>query len=293
MVQVQPAFHITNTLHETVDWGVTTVKAPEVWGLTKGEGIKVAVLDTGIDGNHPDLVGRVKGGINFTSPDRNAWGDVQGHGTHCAGIIAASHNGSGVIGVAPEVELYAVKVLGDDGAGDFNWIYEGVRWAIDNNMDVISMSLGSEQEPPALFQTIFQAAYHKGIPVFCAAGNENQHVGWPAAYPETISVVAIDKHNHKAVFSNYDQTTDIAAPGVEIYSTLPGGNYGKMSGTSQATPIVAGCAALLLAQQRKQGIRLALPELIAKLKTATLDLGPVGEDDYFGSGLIDLTKLLG
>lgn len=275
------------------DWGVSVVMAPLIWKKTKGEGIKVAVFDTGIEKEHTDLRANLKGGINFTSNDRDDWTDRSGHGTHVAGIIGASDRvGVGIIGIAPRVDLYAVKVLGDNGEGRLDWIAKGIEWAIENKMDIINMSLGTTVEPPASFQAFFKRAEEAGIPIIAATGNENTKVGWPAAYKETISVAAISSALERAAFSNFGPETDIAAPGVDIYSTYLNNTHAKLSGTSMATPMVTGSVALLLARVKNTGDSISIHQLRASLQQASVDLGLPGKDAEFGAGLINLSRLI-
>lgn len=287
-----PMFSEKTSKEAVTDWGVHVVMAPLAWKKVKGQGIKVAILDTGIDKNHPDLKENLKGGINFTTANRNDWDDRQGHGTHVAGIIAGSDNNIGVVGIAPKAELYAVKVLADNGAGSLEWIAQGIDWCIQNEIDVINMSLGTEQEPPKAFHEIIKKAYQAGIPMIVASGNENQHVGWPAAYPETIAVAAISSALEKAEFSNYGPETDLIAPGVDIYSTYAHGRYAKLSGTSMASPVVAGAVALMIAEAKKHNVGIPIYEYRLRLRNASVDLGDRGHDEQFGAGLLNLSRLL-
>lgn len=283
---------VAATVGQTIDWGVAMTGAPQLWKKTKGETIKVAILDTGVDKNHPDLKANIKGGFNFTSSNAYDYQDRNGHGTHCAGIVAAIDNASGVVGISPRAELYAVKVLGDDGSGSLQWIVNGIRWCIQNKMDVISMSLGCESAPPAAFHNAFKDAAAAGIPVIVASGNEQHHVDWPAVYPETIAVGAVDVALEKAAFSNYGEEVDIAAPGVDIYSTYPVSRYARLSGTSMATPMVTGAVALYLGMKKKRGVKPTLAELNKALNEASVDLGMDGFDVDTGFGLLNLGRLL-
>lgn len=277
---------------QVIDWGVNVVQAPQLWLETKGEGIKVAVLDTGIDPNHPDLKPNIKKGINFTTSNPNDFVDRQGHGSHCAGIIAACDNLVGVVGVAPRAELYIAKVLGDDGTGSIDAIIKGIDWAIAQQVDVISMSLGCPADPGAAFHNAFKRAKDAGIVVVAASGNENTHVGWPATYEETIAVGAISQSFERAGFSNFGSELDVAAPGVDIYSTYKNGGYAKLSGTSMATPMVAGVVALVQGFLRKSGKKATPDQIMQAIKLGSVDLGPAGDDDNFGNGLINVFKLI-
>lgn len=275
-----------------IDWGLKAVGAEVAWQKTKGKGIKVAVLDTGIDPDHQDLAVNVKGYADFTG-SRYGVEDMQGHGTHCAGIIAASKDGKGMVGVAPEVEIYAAKVLGDNGSGGFDSIVKGIRWAIAQNVDVISMSLGTASRPPQAVHTVVKEAYDKGIIMFAATGNENGEVCWPAAYNEVIAVSAVDQHLQRARFSNYGVTNEICAPGVDIVSTYKNNTYARLSGTSMATPLVAGAAALIIDRHKAlmNGIKPGVKEIHEILSTMIKDLGTPGKNAEYGMGMVDLTLL--
>lgn len=277
---------------QVIDWGVSLVQAPQMWSVTKGEGIKIAVLDTGIDFNHPDLAPNYKKGMNFTTSNVTDVMDRQGHGTHCAGIIAGCDNSIGIVGVAPRAELYVGKVLGDDGSGSIDSIVRGIDWAISEQVDVISMSLGCSVDPgPALHDAI-KRAREAGIVIVAATGNENTHVGWPAAYEEVIAVGAVDQTLGRAGFSNFGNETDIAAPGVDIFSTYPVSRYAKLSGTSMATPMVAGVIGLIHAYCRSVGQKATPEQIMQLIRERSVDLGTNGVDDMFGNGLVNVYKLV-
>jgi subtilisin family serine protease len=277
---------------QVIDWGVNVVQAPMLWGTTKGEGLKVAILDTGIDRNHPDLMANIKGGVNFTTDDRTDYQDRQGHGTHCAGIIGACDNGVGVVGVAPAVDLYSVKVLGDNGSGGTDAIVQGLDWCIANGIDIASMSLGCGADPGPAMHDAIKRARAAGIIIVAASGNEHTQCGFPAAYDECIAVGAVDPGFEKASFSNFGSEVDVAAPGVQIFSTYKDSGYAKLSGTSMATPIVSGCVAVIQSLCRKNGIK-ATPDMIVQmLSNESVDLGTDGKDQDFGFGMINLFKLL-
>lgn len=276
---------------EVIDWGVQVVMAPQAWRITKGEGVTIAVLDTGVDPNHPDLAGNIVGGINFTSQNSGDFTDRQGHGTHCAGLVAGTDNGRGVVGVAPRAKILAVKVLGDDGTGEVDWIVKGLLWAAER-ADVISMSLGTNQKPPESLHEAIKQVTARDIPVIAAAGNEATGVGWPAAYEEVIAVTAISPTFDRAPFSNYGPEAEVAAPGVDILSCWPGGKYAVLSGTSMATPLVSGLVALYVAHLKRSGQPVSLPALRQRLAEATVDLGQPGRDAQYGWGLVNAIKLV-
>lgn len=279
---------------QKIDWGVEMAKAPASWSKTRGKGIKVAVLDTGIDHAHPDLSGNMKIMSNTFDEDSNDTSDPSGHGTHVAGIIAGTDNNKGVVGIAPQADIYGYKVLGDDGTGGFDAIARAIEKAMEHDVDIISMSLGTQEDPGSAFQNVLKKARDAGIILIGATGNSNEHVGWPAAYPEVLAVAANDPVMDKANFSNYGDEVDVSAGGVNIASTYPKKRYALMSGTSMATPIVSGAIALLLAYAKEQGFYGACsPATIKDMITqSAVAPGDDDETDMFGSGMIHISRLL-
>lgn len=275
---------------ETVPIGVQMIKAVPAWGCSRGRGINVAVLDTGIDWNHPDLRPNVRAAVSFV-PGQSAM-DGNGHGTHCAGTIGAVINGAGVVGVAPEASLHGVKVLANNGSGQYSWIIAGINWAIQNRMHIVSMSLGGGGAPSAL-EAICNAAFNAGVLVIAAAGNagpppagQPTSVGFPGRYRNVVAVSAIDANNVIAPFSSRGPEVEICAPGVQVLSTMPGGGYAQMSGTSMACPHVAGAAAVIWGAHR-----FATNRQIWDLLGATADnLGNPGWDPLYGYGRVDVDQ---
>lgn len=270
---------------QNFDWGINHVEAPLAWqqGYT-GRGVNIAVLDTGIERNHPDLIDNIKGGVNFTSSDRNDWNDREGHGTHVAGIIGAVNNNFGTVGIAHEANLYGVKVLGDDGSGSLFDVIAGIDWAISNGMNIINLSLGTDTQSLALQQMV-DAAYNQGILVVAAAGNTgsgNDTIQYPAKYHSVIAVGAINQNNQRASFSSTGPAVEVVAPGQSILSTYIGNSYATLNGTSMAAPYVAGNLALKLQAYPD----LSHTELRQKLQENAIDLGEPGRDQLFGYGLI-------
>lgn len=276
--------------------GVELIQAPKVWNETKGAGIKIAVLDTGCDIDHPDLKDRIIGGRNFTD-DNNSnpdiYEDYNGHGTHVAGTIAAQENDAGVIGVAPEAGLLIVKVLNKNGSGQYDWIINGIHYAIEQNADIISMSLGGPADVPELYDAI-QTAVKKNILVVCAAGNEGDgndstdEFAYPGSYNEVISVGAINLQRDSSEFTNSNNEIDVVAPGEGIISTYLNGKYATLSGTSMAAPHVSGALALIKDYSiRYFGRKLTEPELYAQLIRRTVPLG--NSPKFEGNGLVYLT----
>lgn len=231
---------------QTLPWGVDRIDAEKAQSAAQGEGVKVAIIDSGIDLDHPDLAGRVAGGYNVLSPGAS-YDDDFGHGTHVAGIVAASNNSQGSVGVAPLADLYAVKVLDSTGAGFVSNIIKGINWAADNGMQIINLSLTAPTDVPSLREAV-SAAVSRGIVVVVAAGNDGGAVKYPAAYPEVIAVAATDQADALASWSARGPEIDLAAPGASIYSTYAGGIYKLMRGTSMAAPHVTGAASLILSQ---------------------------------------------
>ncbi|MED1203290.1 S8 family peptidase [Heyndrickxia acidicola] len=277
--------------------GLSTVKSTqaESLGLT-GKGVKVAVIDTGIDLHHPDL--HVAGGVSEVGYTRS-YNDDNGHGTHVAGIIGALNNSIGVVGVAPDVSLYAVKALDQDGKGDLGDIIAGIDWAIRNHMNIINLSLTIDQGSQAL-QAEVNKAYSKGVIVVAAAGNIEDpdtrvtDVLYPARYSTVISVGSIDRTYHRSSFSYYGKDLDFMAPGENILSTFINprsksnlGYYQKDTGTSMATPYVSGVFALY--KQAYPSLGISAIEWLAE-KNAK-DLGAKGKDKYYGYGLIQAPKV--
>lgn len=241
-----------NDTYYSNQWGIPKIQAPQAWDLTTGSSaVKIAILDTGIDQDHEDLKGKIVANRNFTTS--RTVDDRYGHGTHVAGIAAATTNNSkGVAGVGYNSSLMNVKVLSDNGSGNYSWVANGIVWAADNGAKVISMSLGGGS-PSSTLENAVNYAWSKGAVVVAAAGNSNTSApSYPGYYANAIAVAATDQNDGRASFSNYGDWVDIAAPGVDIYSTLPNHNnrigikdYGYLSGTSMATPFVTGVAALV------------------------------------------------
>ncbi|KAF3888586.1 MULTISPECIES: S8 family peptidase [Nostocales] len=259
------------------NWGADFVKAPEAWaqGYT-GQGVVVAVLDTGVDRNHNDLQKNIwtnskeiaDNGIDDDSngyiDDVYGWNfdgdnkdtlDGNGHGTHVSGTIAGENNGVGVTGIAYDSKIMPVKVLNDSGAGSYTAIANGIYYAVNNGANVINLSLGGSSDN-FILQLALNYASSQGVIVVMAAGNESDsQPAYPARYAENygIAVGAVDKDNNMAYFSNKagsDPITYVTAPGVDIYSTVPNNGYASYSGTSMATPHVTGVVALMLSANK-------------------------------------------
>ncbi len=277
---------IVRALGEQVPWGVSRIGAPNAWPTSTGEGVKVAILDTGIQYDHPDLAANVKGGISLVgaenSTDPARWNDVNGHGTHVAGIVAAVANDLGVVGVAPAAWLYAVKVLADNGEGYLSDVVEGIDWCVSNGMQVVNMSFGASEDFYS-FRLACSKAYLQGLLLVAAAGNEGDGgVSYPAKYESVIAVAATDANDDVPSWSSKGPEVELAAPGVGIYSTYRGSSYATLSGTSMASPHVAGAAALLWARCPS----LSNDRVRSLLRDLAEDLGAPGWDNCYGYGLV-------
>ena len=232
-------------------WGVKRIQAGVVHKNNNfGTGIKVAVIDTGIDCTHSEL--NCAGGWNFITDSKN-YQDDNGHGTHVAGTIAAARNGVGVVGASPEVQLYALKVLGKDGSGSFSDVIKAIEWCVDKGIQVTNNSYGSSGDPGTLVKKAFDESFAAGVLHVSSAGNSGNppgtgdSVGYPAKYSSVIAVAASDSNDKRARWSSTGPDVELIAPGVSIRSTLPDNKYGTYSGTSMASPHVAGVAALVMA----------------------------------------------
>jgi major intracellular serine protease len=285
-------------LRERLDWGVSTFELPEAWKVTKGEGITIAVLDTGCDLDHPDLKDNLLEGYNFVEPDEPPEDDGE-HGTHVTGILCAQQNELGTVGVAPKAKVRPVKVLDGYGDGEIENVVKAIRWSIKQKVDFISMSLGT-MKPMRSLRWALKAADKANIPVFVAAGNigKSEHLLYPANYPETIAIGAIDKKLRRADFTNTGKNLDFMAPGVDILSTVPNNWWAILSGSSMAQPFVCGLAALLLSYKRNVGLDIEINNADSYrqfFREHTINV--VGEEYagdpfYQGFGIITLGKLL-
>ena len=251
-----------DTYFDSDQWNMYSINATSAWYVTKGSNtVKIAILDTGIQSNHEDLSGKVVLSKNYSKS--RTLQDKYGHGTHVAGIAAAAtNNGKGVAGVGYNCSLMNVKVLNDKGSGTWSGIANGIIWAADNGAKVINMSLGGYTGSSTLENAV-NYAWGKGVVVVAAAGNEETNTPlYPAYYGNVIAVAATDFLDELAYFSTFGNWVDVAAPGDFIPSTYPlpyPYNYVYLSGTSMASPHVAGLACLLASQGRsRDNIRAAI-----------------------------------
>jgi subtilisin family serine protease len=252
---------------ENVDWGVSQINPQAAWAKNiKGQGVKVCVVDSGVDYNHVDLVDRYEGGYNFIGSNNNTM-DGYGHGTMCSGIICASENSTGYTGVAPLAKLYACRVLNDLGVGYPATAAAGVDWCVVNGMDIVNLSLGEDTACTGTLATACANAWAAGLTIFAAAGNDgeesvcsgNDCLLCPANCSSTIAVGATDKHNYRSPFSSTGPELELVAPGESVAACraagtdmtggkayrLIGDHWFWCAGTSSATPHAAGAGVLV------------------------------------------------
>jgi thermitase len=273
-----------------LQWGLTKVEAAQAWEVTTGSpNINIAILDTGVDSDHPDLANKIISNVKFSNSGTT--GDVYGHGTHVAGIAAAmTNNGIGVAGLGYSSTIMNVKVLDDNGMGAYSWIASGIVWAADNGAEIINLSLGAPYASSVL-EDALNYAWSKGVVVVAAAGNSGDTTPmYPAYYTNCIAAAATDANDAIAYFSNYGDWVDVAAPGVSIYSTLKNNSYGYMSGTSMASPYVAGLAALVFTTVSDvNGDGRLNDEVRSQIETTCDDIGVSG----IGHGRINAAQAVG
>jgi subtilisin family serine protease len=298
------------TVGQTAPWSIGRMEAREAAAEagTAQQDVQVAIVDTGVDGDHPDL--EVSWGVNTTASGgslaRADTDDTDGHGTAAAGIVAARNNSVGSLGVAPGVEVYAIKVLESD-EGTVTDIVEGIYRAIrgpdgiqgtPDDPEVLSVSLGTERDIQELHEAV-RAAHVNGVVVVAAAGNSGDDdtatddVLYPAAYPEAIAVGAVDRDDDLAAFGGQYSADGpalaVTAPGAAITTTALGSGTARFSGTSAATPQAAGVAALSLAVTPGES-----PDEVAdRLRATALDVGPAGRDDRYGTGRLRADAAVG
>jgi subtilisin family serine protease len=274
-------------------WGLDMIQADPAHQVANGAGAVVAVIDSGVQADHPDLAGRLLPGYDFVDNDGTPQ-DGNGHGTHVTGIVAAdAGNGIGVEGVAPGAMVLPVRVLGDDGSGSTDAVIQGIDYAVARHVDVINLSLGSDVplvggNPPQFDQAI-DRALDAGIVVVAAAGNSSLPAcDQPSGEGRLLCVGAVDRNGNRAVYSNFGDGLGISAPGGsglpldhDILSTVPPSTYAEMAGTSQATPHVAAVAALLA------GLGWHGQAAVQRILATARDVGSPGPDSTYGAGIVD------
>ncbi|MBD3183823.1 S8 family serine peptidase [Candidatus Poribacteria bacterium] len=273
-----------NISDEVTDWGVRYIKAPEVWDITTGKGIRIGVIDTGITPDHPDLQGCIAGGYNAI--DGGRYEDDNDHGTYISSIIAGRKNNSGIIGVAPDAEIYAIKVMNNQGRGFISNVIEGCQWAAEEGIKIVNLSLGADFESISIKEAISYMT-EKGIITVAAAGNEGKNVIYsPARESVALCVGGAGMNGDRASWSNYGNEMKISgvlAPGDFILVGEKSGGWRRVSGTSVAAPHVTGLFALLMELNSDSGFSLR-DYVIAGASNHS------NPDEYIGYGMINALK---
>lgn len=281
---------IPNDTYYEQQWALDAIQLEDAWETTTGSSeIIVAVLDSGAEMDHPDLLGNLVAGYDFIDGDNEPWDDL-GHGTHVASVIGGlTNNGEGTAGINWHIKVMPIKVLNERGVGSVQHIIEGIEWAVDHGADIINLSLGSPDTSIALRLAVRRAVDIEGIVVVAASGNEYEDgnpVSYPAAYREVIAVGATDEEGNHAPFSSSGNHLDVAAPGIEILAatwTGSGAEYAYYTGTSMSAPIVSGVVGLMLAVDGELS-----PERVSSILTSNAqDVGAAGWDEFTGYGIVN------
>jgi len=284
------AFHTPNDPKWNEQWGPKRIHCEDAWNTVQGSNIiKIAIVDTGIDYNHEDLIDNyISGGYDFVNQDNDPMDD-EGHGSHCSGIAAAKiDNNKGIAGIS-QVGILAEKVLDSSGYGSSFDVAAGITHAKDNNVDIISMSLGSSY-PSSTVETACNNAYNAGVLLIAASGNDySSQICYPAAYESVIAVGAINNQDKRCGFSNYGENLELMAPGEDIISIRRDGGYIKKDGTSMACPHVSGVASLV----KSINYDMSNEEIRQILRDTSEDLGSPGKDIYYGYGLVNARAACG
>jgi subtilisin family serine protease len=298
--------------HWDLQWGPAKIGAPFAWDVTAGRAsVVIAVMDSGMDMDHEDLADQLwvnpgeigSDGIdndgNGKVDDVHGWRFLQsgesddledglGHGTHVAGIVAAGgNNGQGIAGVAWGSRLMILKVLDDQGDGRYSDVAEALAYAVDNGARVANLSIGGDEDNPLLRDAVDYAYQHDVLVVAAAGNGYAAPVLYPAAYERALAIVASDWNDRRAAYSNQGPEVDLTAPGTSIYSTCTSTRYCYKTGTSMATPHVAGLAALLWSQH----LTYTVPQVVQVMIGSAYDLGAPGWDEYTGWGRIDARRV--
>ncbi|WP_053365634.1 S8 family serine peptidase [Bacillus sp. FJAT-27245] len=290
-ILMQNAVPIPNDIfyREHYQWNLPEIGTEGGWVISRGsKKVTIALVDTGVDLDHPDLKNRLVTGYNVLAGNNNP-DDDNGHGTHVAGIIASeTNNGRGVAGITWFNKIMPVKAMGKKGYGTTSDIAKGIYWAVDHGAKVINLSLGNYQ-PSRVLKEAIDYAYKRDVVLVAAAGNDHsRQPTYPASYPEVMAVSAVGQDGMLAEFSNHGTYVDVAAPGVYIPSTYFKNQYAALSGTSMASPHVAGLAGLV----RSENPNLTNRQVTRIIKRSSADLGIPGRDAQYGNGLIDVNRAL-
>lgn len=284
--------YVFQAMSEVYDWSLRDLHIPEIHKNTQGEGVTIAVVDSG-KSNHFEITNNTLDAKNFS--DADSVDDKNGHSTFVSGIIAAEKNNEGIIGVAPKSKIYFAKAMNDAGTGGPAQLVQAIDWAITQKVDIISISAGMFVDFKPLHE-IIKYAYNQNIIIVAAAGNtgtRHYDVAFPARYPEVIGVAAYNENHKIADFSSRGVNVRFAMPGVDIYSTWLDQQFVKNTGTSFAAPILSGICALILAKHKKIGAKSKTPcetpqQMLEHLIKYAVKLGPNNES---GFGTIDTKSM--
>jgi len=287
-----------------IDWGTKLIGADKAWKKYRGKGIKVGIIDTGIDYFHSDLKDNLIRCKSFID-DTDGF-DSNFHGTHVAGISCGADNGTGIVGVAPEAEIYSAKIFNSNGQTSATAEQRALEWLASENVHVVNMSYGGlfpidipgVKESLQKYHDCVKAVANAGVIMVAAAGNAGNprdtldRISWPARFPETFAVGAICQELQRADFSSTGDMLDFAMPGVDVYSCYPGNKWARYSGTSMAAPFLTGCIALLQEYALKtKGRVFTFEEIKSELAKYAIDLGVEGIDPEYGYGMVNIGKI--
>lgn len=267
-------------------WGLAAIGAQGAWGVTRGAGVTVAVVDSGVDRTHPDLAGRLLTTTDLVQDGLS--GDPFGHGTRVAGVIAGVMDGAGIAGVASDVRILPIRVLAADGEGNQRRTARAIREAVDGGAAVINLSLSSQTKSPAQAEAI-RYALARGVTVVAAAGNRRQEGSptvYPAAYPGVLGVSSVGRDLRASTFASRGDFIDLVAPGEGVVTTEAGGGWGRDDGTSIAAAFVSAAIALV----RAANPTLSRSQVEDMLQANARDLGSTGRDDVYGHGLVRVDR---
>ncbi len=286
------------TLSQIVNWSLDNLQIPAVWKKSRGKGITIAVLDTGIDEFHGDLLCNVlnEHSRSFHSGEPTPH-DFNGHGTASSGVAGACDNELGIVGVAPDVKIIPIKVLGGSGMGQNDAIERGLKyvWEIRDKVDIVNLSLGSTAPLSNDGHNTIKDLYNYGIIIVAAAGNDpSKGVLWPARYDEVFAIGSYTPTLTRdlSTFSAQGDAIDFVCPGSNITTTFKDGKYATLNGTSFASPYCCGVLALMLSVEKSRGRKLTVDEVKRKLINNCMDYGTKGFDHQYGWGIINVTQLM-
>jgi subtilisin len=296
---------ILNVLPQSyIDWGMKLIGADKAWEKYTGKGIKVGIIDTGIDYSHSDLAPNIAKYKSFIDDTDGV--DANFHGTHVAGISCGRNNGTGIVGVAPKAKIYSAKIFDKNSKTTATAEMKALEWMAEEGVHVVNMSYGGlfpidipgVKESLQKYHDCVEAVADAGVIMVAAAGNAGtpkdtlDRISWPARFPETFAVGAICQELQRADFSSTGDMLDFAMPGVDVYSCYPGNKWARYSGTSMAAPFLTGCIALLQEYALKtKGRVFTFEEVKNELAKYAIDLGVEGIDPEYGYGMVNIGKI--